>query len=422
MNRKVYPEGGVGEVFIPSSKSDVHRILIAAALSQEATEVEIHGLSDDIEATMECLRRMGSKIYQLESELWKVEPVCRGKSVDQILDCKESGSTLRFILPVAAALNDGFRISGEGRLPQRPITELISQMEHHGCNFDSPVLPFTVTGILRSGQYYLPGNVSSQYITGLLLALPLLSGDSEIRLETALESGGYVEMTLATLARFKIQVERRSYGYFIPGGQTYQSPGRIMAEGDWSGAAFFLAAGALKGPVICRGLNIDTRQGDYQILDLLRRFGADIRIHGNDIVVRYQTLKGIDIDASEIPDLVPILSVVAAKAKGETRIYNAGRLRIKESDRLAAMCEGLTRIGTDVEEQAEEMRIKGLNEGHGRVASISGYGDHRIVMAMTVAALAAETALVIEDSEAANKSYPDFFKDWVQIGGRADVI
>lgn len=421
MKRVIYPTGGRGIVNIPSSKSDVHRILIAAALAGTPTEVVIRGMSKDVEVTMNCLRALGSSIELAGTEVWKVEPIKFAITEKPELFCGESGSTLRFLLPVAAAVTDSFSISGEGRLPERPITELSDQMKQKGCTFSAAKLPFEVSGRLTGGIYKLPGNISSQYITGLLFALPLLPEDSEIILTTALESGAYVDMTITTLEEFNIRIEPTASGFRIPGRQTYCSPGRIEAEGDWSSAAFFLALGAIKGPVILNGLKTTTRQADFAILELLERFGAEV-IVDQAITVNGGHLQGIDINAAEIPDLVPILAVIAAAAEGTTRIHHAERLRIKESDRLTAMCEGLSRAGIQIWEQPDGLIISGRTAAVEELVQVSGFNDHRIVMAMTVAAVGIGRDIIIDGTEAVEKSYPTFFTAWEQTGGKTDVI
>lgn len=421
MNRVIHVSGGSGEVTIPSSKSDVHRILIAAALSTTPSKVVIRGISKDIEATINCLCQLGSRIRKVDDVTWEVIPIWDNKQKHASLHCGECGATLRFILPVAGALLKKIEMTGEGRLPDRPITELITQMKANGCSFSTESLPFEVTGGLKSGKYILPGNVSSQYITGLMYALPLLSGDSEIRLKSPLESKGYVDMTVKTLADFGVRIEEKEFGYYVKGDQSFISPGVIEAEGDWSNAAFFLALGAIQGPVTCLGLPKNTQQGDAAIVEVLERFGADID-RTNGFTVRKKELQGIDIDASTIPDLVPVLAVVASVSKGETRIYNAERLRIKESNRLETVQEGLSRLGVQIEETQDGLLIQGGETDKREAMQISGYGDHRIVMAMSVAAIALKKDVVIEGTEAVEKSYPTFFEAWEQIGGKTDVI
>ena len=421
MDRVVYTSGGSGKITIPSSKSDVHRILIAASLAEINTEVMIHGISKDIEATMGVLRQLGSTIEEKDNDVWEVTPIWNNVPKMADLHCEESGSTLRFLLPVAAAVLGQFKVTGEGRLPERPITELQTQMAEHGCKFTADKLPFKVSGKLTSGCFTLPGNISSQYITGLMYALPLLDGDSEIKLTSTLESRGYVNMTIKTLRDFGICIEEVASGYHISGNQKFLSPRRIEAEGDWSNAAFFLALGALGGPITCFGLKEDTKQGDMEIIKILERFGAVVS-REMGLTITKNNLQGIAIDASEIPDLVPILAVVAAVAAGETKIYNAERLRIKESNRLEAVCDGLTRMGVSITETSDGLLIKGDKLRDIDNIVIASYGDHRIVMAMSVAAVALERKIVIKGTQAVEKSYPTFYEDWERIGGRADVI
>ena len=435
MNRRIYVNGGCGKIMIPSSKSDAHRILIAAALATTPTTIIIRGISKDIEATIHCLRGLGSRIRSIDEEMWEILPIWDNRQETAHLDCAECGATFRFLLPVAGALLTSFEMSGEGRLPERPIKELVTQMQANGCSFSAESLPFQVTGGLKSGTYTLPGNVSSQYITGLMYALPLLEGDSEIRLESSLESKGYVDMTIKTLSDFGISIEEREFGYAVKGNQCFVSPKVIEVEGDWSNAAFFLALGAIQGPVTCLGLPKNTKQGDSAIVEMLERFGASVDTT-EGLTVDKKELQGIEIDASTIPDLVPILAVIASVSQGETRIYNAERLRIKESNRLETVQVGLSRLGVQIQETKDGLLIQGnhtdvtkevpLDENSKKdevqEVRISGYGDHRIVMAMSVAAIALNKEVVIEGSEAVEKSYPTFFEHWEQIGGRTDVI
>lgn len=421
MIRTVTNTRGSGEVTIPSSKSDVHRILISASLCKEPTAIIINGMSKDIEVTMSCLRELGSEIKQITENEWKLVPSVGITSGQPSLNCGESGSTLRFMLPVAAAVCNSVTVRGEGRLPERPLTELITQMKQKGCSFTSEILPFEMNGRLSGGRYTLPGNISSQYVTGLMFALPLLAEDSEIYLESPLESKAYVDMTLETLRQFGIRIECLDNGYLIPGNQTYRSPGRVAAEGDWSNAAFYLALGALKGPVTCRGLKLETRQGDAKVIEILQQFGAQVEC-GDEITVSHGTLDAIEIDAAEIPDLVPVLAVVASAAAGLTRIYRAERLRIKESDRLAAICDVLSRAGADIRETEDGLLIQGPTPEAGQAVEVSGYNDHRIVMAAAVAAASTGRPMRIDGTEAVEKSYPTFFEAWEQTGGTADVI
>ena len=410
-----------GQVRIISSKSDGHRSLIAAALAEEESVLFVDGWSDDLEATVRCLKGLGAEIYKEPSGI-EVVPIPRNLEKEAVLDCGESGSTLRFLLPVAAALGRKAVFKGQGRLPERPIGLLLEELEQHGCTVSSDKLPVELEGRLQAGIYTLPGNISSQFITGLLFALPLLEGNSEIRLTTAVESKGYIDMTLKTLKTFGVEVKETENGWFIPGGQKYSGPRMRFTEGDWSNAAFWLTAGAIKGSIGCQGLDMESPQGDRAIVSLLEEFGAETKTILNQITVTHQEMKGIRIDASQIPDLVPILCVAAAAAEGKTMIYNAGRLRIKESDRLAAMAECLKKIGVEVEEREDGLVITGgCNPPEGEIV-IDSHNDHRIVMAMAIAAVSLGVELTIEGAEAVNKSYPSFFVELTKLGGVVDVL
>ena len=413
MNIEITPRILVGSVNAVASKSHAHRLLIASALSKKPGKVSINTTSADIEATQACLRQL------------RADP--------PILNCQESGSTLRFLLPIAMAMKDKSIFLGSGRLPNRPISPLKEEMEAHGCVFtnfhrkkDDAVEICQVQGRMQPGIFSLPGDVSSQYITGLLFALPLLKRDSQIQITSPLQSKGYVDLTLDVLKEFHIEVlteEKKGCPiYYIRGGQQYIPPGDTAAEGDWSNIAFWVIAGILSrdSGIICRGLNIESTQGDRAILNLARRMGGTILTKGNRILTMAAPLTGIHIDASAIPDLVPILAVAAATASGTTHIHNAQRLRIKESDRLAAMYDCLSKLGADITEEPGGLIIKGVPRLKG--GTVSGYNDHRIVMAMAIASIVSDGPIIIEGAEAVNKSYPTFFEDFQELGGEYRVL
>ena len=410
-----------GQVRLISSKSDAHRSLIAAALAEEESVLFVDGWSDDLEATVRCLEALGAEIYKEPSGI-EVVPIRRNTEKAAVLDCGESGSTLRFLLPVAAALNRHTTFTGQGRLPERPLGILLEEMAQHGCSVNGDKLPVEIDGQLKSGVYTLPGNVSSQFITGLLFALPLLEGDSEIRQTTDIESKGYIDMTLKTLKTFGIEVRNREHGWYIPGGQAYNGPRMRFTEGDWSNAAFWLTAGAIKGSVGCQGLDMESAQGDRAIVSLLEEFGAETKMILNQITVTNKEMEGIRIDASQIPDLVPILCIAGAAAKGKTEIVNAGRLRLKESDRLAVMAECLRKIGVEVEEKEDGLVITGGCNPPAEEIVIDSHGDHRIVMAMAIAAVSLGVDITIINADAVNKSYPSFFIELKKLGGVVDVL
>ena len=397
MNITVYPGPLKGQVRVPASKSMAHRFLIAAALADKPTVIEISALNDDITATMACLSALGARIEAC-GNLYTVIPAEKAPE-SCVLDCGESGSTLRFLLPVAAALGACARFTGRGRLPERPNAALTDAMRLHGTHIDSNLLPMELSGGMSPGLWTLPGNISSQYITGLMFALPLLDGDSEIRLTTRLESASYIEMTMRAVAQFGIRIERTPTGWRIPGRQKYTSPGNLETEGDWSAAAFWLAAGRMGSEVEVLGLDPDSLQGDKAVGNLL---GCPL------------------INAENTPDLVPALAACAAVQPFETTITGAARLRIKESDRLAAIAGMLERLGASVTVTEDGLIIRGGSNLRGG-CTIDGMSDHRIVMAAAIAATAADGPVTILDSQAVNKSYPDFFRDFEKLGGRIHV-
>ena len=382
---------------IISSKSDAHRALICAALSKAPCQVIYSGTSKDIEATENCLAALQAG----QSDMY----------------CGESGSTLRFLLPVMGALGHKAVFHMEGRLPERPLSPLYEELEDHGCRLTPKgETPLTIEGQLQPGTYQIPGNVSSQYISGLLFALPLLDGNSQIRIQGTLESSPYVDMTNNVLTQFGIKIETTDDGYHIPGGQTYTAPVTYQVEGDWSNACFFLAAGALtEGGIKVTGLNPDSLQGDKAILDILKEMGVTVTIEADGIIVSPgHTLHGTTIDVSQIPDMTPILSVLALAAEGTTIITGAARLRIKESDRLAAITETLTALGGHIEEQSDGLIVKGGSRLHGGI--IHAHNDHRIAMMAAVASLICDGKVTIQGADAVNKSYPAFFDVWKDIG------
>ena len=400
MNVIVTPGKLAGSVRVPASKSAAHRALICAALADSPTRIGISALNRDIEATMDCLAALGAKLTR-DGDAWTIEPI-REVPETAVLDCGESGSTLRFMLPVAAALGVKARLTGRGRLPQRPNAPLTAALREHGAAIDSDALPLNLSGGLSGGRWTLPGNISSQYVTGLLFALPLLAGDSELMLTTALESSAYVDMTLQALRRFGICVEAAGNGWRVPSGQRYHSPGALAVEGDWSAAAFWLAANALGGDVRVEGLSEDTAQGDRAVTGLL----------GKPI-----------IDAGGVPDLVPALAVAAAPLPQVTRITGAARLRLKESDRLESVAALLRALGHDVEVKPDGLVISGGAPAPcpEAVRTVDGANDHRIVMAAAVAAAFADRPVRITGAEAVEKSYPDFFRDFAELGGNIRV-
>lgn len=409
------PQGGA----IPAiaSKSHAHRALIAAALADSETAIACGEMNEDIRATVRCLQALGAQI-RYAGGVFAVNPVplpVRKELCE--LDCGESGSTLRFMLPVACALGAQASFIMRSRLPRRPLSPLYEELTAHGCALSPQgVSPLAVTGRLTGGVYNIAGNVSSQFITGLLLALPLLQDDSRIDVIGELESRPYVDITLQTLSDFGIRIAEHKNSFTIPGSQRYASPGKLTVEGDWSNAACWLALGAIGNqPVTVTGLSPDSPQGDKSFLDFLTRFGAKIKTGPYGITVSSGDLRGIDADVSLCPDVTPMIAAVALKAEGRTRIQNAARLRLKECDRLSAITNTLRAFGARISETPDGLTIDGGQPLHG--GCVSSEDDHRIVMMAAVASALCEGEVSIEHAGAVNKSYPRFFDDLRSLGG-----
>ena len=414
MNIVLSPSKLKGSVTAPPSKSDVHRAVLCAALSGGVCKISPVALSQDIKATIGCVEALGACTQLKGCELTVDGSGVFSKSSAK-LDCGESGSTLRFFVPVAAAGGIETEFTGRGSLKSRPIGLFADILPKAGveCVTDG-TLPLKIKGKLKSGTFEVPGNISSQFITGLLLALPLLENDSKIVLTTKLESEGYIDMTTACMEKFGVKVERTSYGWYVKGSQKY-IPRNYRTDGDWSQAAFFLAAGAVSGDVTVDGVDINSPQGDKEIVNLLKKFGADVEVNSSGVRVKKSELSGIKIDAGQIPDIVPILSVLAGASKGITEIFGAERLRIKESDRLKTTAALLNSIGGKAEEKSDGLKIIGTRGFKG--GTINGSNDHRIVMSASIAALCCENKVEVSDKESINKSFPNYFEEYKKLGG-----
>ncbi len=422
----VQPATLSGTIRAISSKSDLHRAIIAASLCDDPVKIHCNTLSADIVATVSCLNSLAANIEAEQVEEGYIISVASGQNKPSrpICDCNESGTTLRLLTPVAAANYSNVTFEGKGRLSSRPMEPLLSCMKQHGVSFSDDTLPFTLSGHLKPGTYEIAGDVSSQFISGLLFALPLLKKSSKIRLTTKLESAPYVNMTIATLKSFGVSIDSVPAGFSIDGGQRYKSPGEIYAEGDWSNSAFWLCAGAICGDITVDALKFpNTNQGDMVILKLLKSFGADVSYVTQNklcsITVKKGNLKGIAIDLSQCPDLAPILAVVGAASEGNTILTGGGRLKLKESDRLATTADLINSLGGEAKVENDTIVIKG---GGLKGGTVNSHNDHRIAMAAAVAGCFAQEPVVIEDAKAVEKSYPNFYNDLTKLGGKVDVI
>lgn len=413
MNAVVFPSALGGNLGAIPSKSFVHRALICASLADEPTRLRCPRTCADIEATADCLRALGA-VIERDGDAFVITPCKTPDKAD--LFCRESGSTLRFLLPVAAALGVDSVFHTEGRLSARPLSPLYEEMERHGISLSgNGVFPMSMTGKLQAGEYSLDGGVSSQFFTGLLLALPLAGKDSTITVEGKLESAPYVELTLDVMRLFGVEAEFDGKTMTVHPAQ-YRTPGVIHSEGDWSNAAFWLAAGVIGGDLSVDELRLDSAQGDKVIVSFLRRMGARITEENGVYKAFRSELHGIDIDASHYPDLVPILAVTAAFAKGTTRFTNAARLRLKESDRIASVCDMINALGGSCVPTDDGMIIEGKSYLPG--GTVDACGDHRIAMSAAVAACRCASEVTIVGAEATAKSYPQFFEDYEKVGAK----
>jgi 3-phosphoshikimate 1-carboxyvinyltransferase len=407
-----------GELKIPPSKSITHRMAICAALAEGTSMISNPLISDDIKATVDALKALGAHVHRFDEGELEIEGGLSGKE-EVVLDCGESGSTLRFMLPLAAALGGRITFTGKGRLPKRKIKDLIEALRGLGASIDSDSLPLTVSGKIKPGKIQIRGDVSSQFVSGLLFALPLLDGESTIELTTELQSKPYVILTIDALERFGLDIGvKDNYRRFIVYGNQKLIPGKFFVDGDYSSASFMIAAGALCGDLLLKDLRIPSMQGDSKAVEILQAMGAQIEKEKGGLRVKKSSLKGIEIDARDIPDAVPILAVVATQAEGKTRIFNAERLRDKESDRLAAIASELQKMGAKIAERPDGLEIEGPITLKG--VEIDTHGDHRIAMACSVAGLVADGETIITNPECVKKSYPDFFRHLEAMG--AEVL
>lgn len=391
-----------GSITPPPSKSQAHRLLIAAALAQGESRITNIAFSQDILATLDCLEQLGARIAKGPDSVRILGIASQGLPDGALphLDCRESGSTLRFMIPVALGAAGGGVFTGAGRLLERPQGPYEKLFRDKGISFVQTPQSIQVQGRLEPGEYPLAGDVSSQFITGLLYALPTLPGASDIILTTPLESKGYVDMTLLALRTFGVSVQETARGYHIPGGQQYQAAS-LSVESDYSQAGFYYAANGLGNQVEIQGLNPDSAQGDRCIISYyikLCRTGT------------------VELDVSQCPDLVPALALHAALRTGETTaITNAARLRMKESDRLAAVTQELNKLGAQVEEYSDHLVIHGVDKLSG--GTVDAHNDHRIAMMLAMAATRCTAPITLTGAESVNKSYPAFWEDYAALGG-----
>ena len=408
-----------GDISVCSSKSVAHRAIILGALSGRKIKIKDVDSSDDILATINALKAANVKIEYKNKEV-DIDGADILKNSTCKVNANESGSTLRFLIPVFVALNNETEFWGEGRLPKRPLNDYFELFNSQGIAFErkEDYLPLKVKGSFKNHIFEIKGNTSSQFITGIMLAAVVMNEEITIKITTALESKPYVDITCGVLRDFGHAVTFENNIIKVKKGECKIDEYKV--EKDWSQAAFFLTGGAVSGNVSVKNMRMDSLQGDKKIVDILREFGAEIVTEDDVIKVEKSNLRGIKIDASEIPDLVPVLSVAGAVAEGETLIYNAGRLKLKESDRLYSVSKMLENLGIEVEMGEDYLKIKGTGKFFG--GEIDSFNDHRIVMSAAIASLNSKKEVVINGYNAIRKSYPEFFSDYFKIGGKGEYI
>lgn len=408
-----------GQIQVPPSKSICHRALICSALAQGESNIKNVDFSEDIEATCSALEALGVDIKRDKHTLNVTgNSVIRMKNSN--IHCFKSGSTIRFLIPIAATLGEKVTFTGEDKLIERPLDvyyDIFDKQKIFYRNFQGK-LPLTINGKLKPGEYRVKGNISSQFISGLLFALPLLDGDSKIVVTTELESKSYVDITLDMLERFGVYVDKKDYREFLINGKQTYKKNNCSIEGDFSQAAFWMTAGALGDGIICSSLNMNSLQGDKAVIRILKDMGVEIEEKGDTLKVNPSETHGTYIDASQCPDLVPVLAALASVSSGTTEITNAARLRIKESDRLKAISTELNKIGADVKEREDGLIINGKERLKG--GKVTSWRDHRIAMALAVVSSKCVNPMIMKEAEYVKKSYPGFWQDFRRLGGNID--
>lgn len=414
------PQGVGGAAAAPPSKSMAHRAVLCAALAQGSSHLYNLEYSKDISVTLDAAAQLCAEVQRGERDA-----VLRGlgqfKPVTHPVDCCESGSSLRFLIPLFSLTGQPVTFVGQGRLMERPQGVYAELFQRQGLGFVQSGGGISVCGTLRPGSYELAGNVSSQFVSGLLFALPLLAQPSTLHLIPPVESRSYIEMTRAAQAAFGVASQwQDETTLYIPGGQSYR-PRDYTVEGDYSQAAFLAVLGAVRGGITVTGLAAETLQGDAAILDILHRCGAAFVRDADGIHFQRSRLRGVDIDLADCPDLGPILMVLGLFCEGRTTIRNAGRLRLKESDRIAAMEQELRRCGGRIQSDGGTVTVQG-GALHPPAGPFCGHNDHRVVMSCAVLALAAGFGAQIDGAEAVRKSWPNFFSVIQTLGAEVTEL
>ena len=435
MKIKIRPSILNGQIEIPPSKSYSHRAVIGAALAEnknnEVSRIDNLLFSVDIITTVEIMKNWGAEIVRGGNFQGNCLEIIgnNGKIIpaEKYSQCNESGSTIRFLIPLGLTKENELIFDGKGKLIERPLNPYYKIFDKQNIYYktENGKLPLKVRGKMKAGTYEIDGNISSQFITGLLYALPLLEGDSTLIINKELESKGYIDLTLEILKLSGIEIKNNGYKSFdVKGNQKYR-PFNYTVEGDYSQAAFWIVAGIISSnrdnEIKCIHINKKSLQGDRKIIEIVEKMGANLEIFDNYIIVRPSKTRGTVIDISQCPDIAPVLAVLGALSEGETHIVNGARLRIKESDRITSIRTELNRIGGNVREKGDSLVIQGMKNFKGG-SSLSSWNDHRIAMSLAIASTRCENEIVIEGAESVRKSYPHFWEDFKKMGGNIEII
>lgn len=421
MKVKIYPSRCSGDIKIPSSKSMGHRAIICASLAKGKSIISNLDYSDDILATIEGMKKLGAKI-ECEKDRLIIQGIENFENIKgDVIDCKESGSTLRFFIPIFSLTGKKITFVGKNRLLKRPQKIYENIFKNQGLHYYHDENKIEIEGKLGANEYFVDGNISSQFISGLLFTLPLLNQDSTININPPFESASYIDLTIEVLQEFGIKIEKITPLKFkIIGNQKYINKDYTV-EGDYSQLAFFAVLGALNNNIKCIGLNHNSKQGDKEILNILNKSGIKIEKISNGYIIYKGNPQGCEIDLGNCPDLGPILNILAMNGKGEFKIFNAGRLRLKESDRIYAMEEELKKLDVDIRTTEEDIYIKGKKRYLGNI-EVFGHKDHRIVMSLAIAGTMLEKPIIIDGAEAVEKSYPKFFEDLEKLNIKIEYL
>lgn len=413
---RIYNNDLSGEIDAIESKSFAHRQIICASLSEYEYDIKIKNISEDILMTISCLKELGADIRIFDDYI-NIKPI-RYREGKKVIDCGESGSTLRFLIPIATSIYDDVTFTGKGRLPKRPIIDLLDVLSKNGCILEGKSLPLNVVGRLNFSNVKISGEISSQYISALLMASVLQKNDVKIEVDGNIESKPYIDITKQVMEDFSVKVIEDKNFYYVNNNQKYITKNEIIVEKDWSNSAFFLVAGALnKSKSICiKGLNINTSQGDSKIIDIFRMMGVDFVIKNDGIIVKPSKIQPAVIDVSQIPDLAPVLSVLASKSNGRTILKNIQRLKLKESNRIDSTIHLINALGGKAYQIDNTIVIDGNGKLKGGL--VDSRNDHRIAMAASIASIICEDEVVLYGEDAVNKSYKTFFDDFSKLGGK----